>query len=287
MITLDTLNALPPDAFAAALDGVFEHAPWVPLAAAPQRPFPTVEALHAGLMDVVRHADAETQRRFLRGHPALSTAAVVDPNLTRDSQAEQSGLGLAALGEAADRFAAASAAYTAAFDLPFIICARRHSPASVLRHLEARLQSTEAAERAAALQEVFLITRLRLVARVTGPGVPRTWGHLSTHVLDTGRGRPAEGVRIDLLRDDALLRTAVTNADGRTPEPFVEGEPLRIGQYELRFHVGAYFAGWSPPVSDPPWYDVIPVRFYVTEPEGHYHTPLLVAPWQYTTYRGS
>lgn len=286
MITLEALNTATQDAFAAALDGVFEHAPWVPLAAAPARPFATVEALHAGLMDVVRNADAETQRRFLRGHPPLSAAAI-STALTAESQAEQAGLGLAGLGSAARDFAAKSEVYTEAFQFPFIICARRHTPSSVLRMLGRRLGSTEEAERAAALQEVFYITRLRLVARVTGPGVPRTTGHLSTHVLDTGRGRPAEGVRIELFRDGALLREGVTNRDGRTPTPFIEGEPLRIGPHELRFHVGLYFAGWSPPVSDPPWYDVIPVPFFVTEPEGHYHTPLLVAPWQYTTYRGS
>ena len=63
-------------------------------------------------------------------------------------------------------------------------------------------------------------------------------------------------------------------------------EPLRIGRYELRFHVGAYFAN-LPNQSDPPWYDVIPIRFGVAEPEGHYHIPVLLGAWTYTTYRGS
>ena len=286
MITLDALNACSAEEFAAALDGVFEHAPWSPSATAPHRPFATVTVLHEALMNTVCGADADTQRRFLRGHPPLSAAAI-STALTADSKAEQAGLGLAGLGEAAARFAAQSNAYARAFNLPFIICARRHTPSSVLRTLERRLVSTEAAERAAALAEVHFITRLRLVARVSGPGVPKTTGHLSTHVLDTGRGRPAEGVRIELFRDGTLIREGITNRDGRTPQALIEDEPLRIGPHELRFHVGPYFAGWSPPVSDPPWYDVIPVQFFVTEPEGHYHTPLLVAPWQYTTYRGS
>ncbi len=279
MITLDTLNAATPDAFAAALDGVFEHAPWVPLAAAPARPFATVTALHDALMDVIRLADADTQRRFLRGHPPLSAAALAG-GLTADSRAEQTALGLAGLGAAAADFTARAAAYTAAFGIPFIICARRHTPSSVLRTLERRLASTEAAERDAALHEVHYITRLRLVARATGPGIPRTTGHLSTHVLDTARGCPAGGVRIELLRDGVLLRDGITNQDGHLAEPLIAGEPLRIGPHELRFHVGPYFA-----TTDAPWQDLIPVRFFVTEPEGHYNMPLLVTPWQYTTYR--
>ena len=78
----------------------------------------------------------------------------------------------------------------------------------------------------------------------------------------------------------SLIKETVTNADGRTDAPLIAGEPLRIGTYELTFHVGAYFGGAG-------FLDAVPIRFSIAEPEGHYHVPLLVTPWSYTTYRGS
>ena len=257
MTSLAALNAASPDDFAAALDGVFEHAPWVPLAAAAARPFATVEALHTALMDVVRSADAPTQRGFLGGHPALSAAALAT-SLTADSAAEQAALGLAGLGDAAGRFATLSAAYEARQGFPFIICARRHTPSSVLAQLERRLEQNEAAERAAALAEVFLITRLRLVARVDGPGVPETTGRIAVAV--ESEGAPAEGVRVELWRDGAKLCEAATGPDGTVV--LLQGEPLRIGPHELRIHVGA----------------AIPVRWRVTEPETNVLVALAVGP---------
>jgi len=104
---------------------------------------------------------------------------------------------------------------------------------------------------------------------------------LTTHVLDIARGRPAAGVAIELLRDGELLATAVTNADGRTDGPLLE--QLEAGTYELRFAVGGYFAAGG----DPPFLDVVPVRFGVSDPGAHHHVPLLVAPGGYSTYRGS
>ncbi len=283
-LSLDELNAAPPEAFVAALDGVFEHAPSIAAGAAPQRPFATVAALHETLMDVVRRASEPEQLAFLRGHPALSRAAT---GLTAASQSEQAGLGLAALNDEYEAFARLSADYAEAFGFPFLICVRRHTPWSILRVLRSRIGHDAARERAAALDEIGFITRLRLCERVAGPGAPKTTGHLSTHVLDTMNGRPGEGVRVELFREGEKIREAVTDHDGRTPHPLVEGEPLRIGRYELRFHVGALFAGTPQPLADPEWYDVIPVRFAVAEPEGRYHVPLLAAPWSYTTYRGS
>jgi hydroxyisourate hydrolase len=116
--------------------------------------------------------------------------------------------------------------------------------------------------------------------------MPTTMGHLSAHVLDTARGKAAEGIRVELFREGVLIKEAVTNHDGRTDTKLHEDGPLRIGRYELRFHVGDYYAG-CPNVTEPPWYDVIPISFGVAEPEGHYHIPLLLGAWTYTTYRGS
>jgi 5-hydroxyisourate hydrolase len=104
---------------------------------------------------------------------------------------------------------------------------------------------------------------------------------LTTHVLDISRGRPAAGVAITLARGDEVLATAVTNADGRTDAPLLDR--LQAGVYELRFAVGDYFAAGG----EPPFLDVVPVRFGVSDPDAHHHVPLLVAPGGYSTYRGS
>jgi len=107
---------------------------------------------------------------------------------------------------------------------------------------------------------------------------------LTTHVLDTARGRPAAGVAIELARFEhgrrEVLRAVTTNADGRTDEPLVARGELEVGEYELVFAVGDYFG-------DRTFLDRVPVRFAIADPAAHYHVPLLVSPWSYTTYRGS
>jgi 2-oxo-4-hydroxy-4-carboxy-5-ureidoimidazoline decarboxylase len=286
MHTLDQLNTMPPAEFVAALDGVFEHAAWVAQTTAARRPFATVAALHDALMAAIHAAPSDICLGFLRGHPPLSPKALADPTLTAASRSEQGGLGMTSLGTNLARFETTTSAYESRFGFPFIVCVRRQTPPFVLRDLERRLANTPDQERAAALNEVGYITRLRLVDRITGPGMPHTTGHLSSHVLDTARGKPAEGVRIELFREGVLLKQVVTNHDGRSDEPLLEDGPLRIGRYELRFHVEDYFRHW-PTMTDPPWYDVIPIRVGISEPEGHYHVPLLLGAWTYTTYRGS
>jgi 2-oxo-4-hydroxy-4-carboxy-5-ureidoimidazoline decarboxylase len=161
----------------------------------------------------------------------------------------------------------------------------------VLDAFERRLGNTPDAELATALDEIGHITRLRLVERVRGAGTPVVTGRLSTHVLDTGNGRPARGVAIELFEVGrtarARLTEAVTNGDGRTDRPLLADEPLRIGTYELLFHVGDYFRTRPTERDIRPFLDVVPIRFGISEPEGHYHVPLLVTPWSYSTYRGS
>ncbi len=113
-------------------------------------------------------------------------------------------------------------------------------------------------------------------------------GRLTTHVLDTARGRPAAGVAVELWRLDGerrLLKTVRTNADGRTDAPLLAEGELETGTYELVFAVGAYFAAHG--AAQPPFLDLVPVRFGIADPAVHYHVPLLVAPWAYSTYRGS
>ena len=116
-------------------------------------------------------------------------------------------------------------------------------------------------------------------------------GRLSTHVLDTVHGRPARDVAIVLFALEGESRRRVvqtrTNQDGRTDAPLMAGDAYRPGTYELVFHVGDYFRGLGAPMSDPPFLDAVPIRFSLAEPDGHYHVPLLVSPWSYSTYRGS
>jgi hydroxyisourate hydrolase len=116
-------------------------------------------------------------------------------------------------------------------------------------------------------------------------------GRLTTHVLDTHAGCPAAGLRIELYRLDRAVATPLvaitTNADGRADAPLLEGAALAVGGYELRFHVGAYFAARGVALPEPPFLDLVPVRFAIADPDAHYHVPLLVSPWSYATYRGS
>lgn len=109
-------------------------------------------------------------------------------------------------------------------------------------------------------------------------------GKLTTHVLDNTTGKPAAGVKIDLyvMESGELAKIAATqtNRDGRTDAPLLEGDRMRVGTYQLVFHVGPYFAGAG-------FLDLVPVRFRITDAAAHYHVPLLCSPWSYSTYRGS
>jgi 5-hydroxyisourate hydrolase len=116
-------------------------------------------------------------------------------------------------------------------------------------------------------------------------------GRLTTHVLDTTAGRPAAGVSVSLFRLNGGEREAVistkTNADGRCDAPLLEGNQMTAGLYELCFHVADYFGGHNIDLSDPPFLDVVPIRFGIGDASAHYHVPLLISPYGYSTYRGS
>lgn len=115
-------------------------------------------------------------------------------------------------------------------------------------------------------------------------------GKLTTHVLDTARGCPAKGISIELWRlnqsEKTLLKTAITNSDGRTDSPLLT-DKLEIGIYELVFIVGDYFAFYPEALPNPPFLNRIPIQFGIADLTTHYHVPLLVSPWSYSTYRGS
>ena len=115
-------------------------------------------------------------------------------------------------------------------------------------------------------------------------------GFLSTHVLDTAKGRPAAGMLIELFRvddDRRQLGSATTNQDGRCDEPMLEGASFESGEYELVFHAGDYFAADGLALPQPRFLDRVVIRFGVSDASQHYHVPLLISPFAYSTYRGS
>lgn len=116
-------------------------------------------------------------------------------------------------------------------------------------------------------------------------------GYVTTHVLDAGRGCPASGMRIDLFRlegeERRLVRTVTTNADGRTDAPVIPKGEAEIGVWELLFHAGDYLDRVGAAGETPRFLDLIPIRFGLADPEEHYHVPLLLAGYSYSTYRGS
>ncbi len=116
-------------------------------------------------------------------------------------------------------------------------------------------------------------------------------GYLTTHVLDTARGLPAGGLGITLYRIDGEARhqiaQAVTNADGRTDTPILPKGDFVTGTYELVFHCGDYLTTSGTPPEEPRFLDIVPIRFGISDPDAHYHVPLLLSPFGYSTYRGS
>jgi 2-oxo-4-hydroxy-4-carboxy-5-ureidoimidazoline decarboxylase len=288
-VPLAALNELDRDEFIDLLGDVFERAPWIAEAVVGKGPFPSVTALHQAMLAELVAAPADRLTRFLNDHPDLVGPTMCGQILTAESTREQTSAGLDRLtAEQGALLAEANAQYRARFGFPFIICVLRHSRDSIFAELERRLGGDASEERRAALAEIARITALRLVRKVTGPGIPEVYGRLSTHLLDMTRGHPAAGVPIELylLSQDGsadLVAAARSNVDGRTDAPLIAKRPVPNGTYELRFSVGGYFADQY----HPPFLGVVPVRFATAEPEGHYHIPLLFTPWSYSAYRGS
>jgi 2-oxo-4-hydroxy-4-carboxy-5-ureidoimidazoline decarboxylase len=291
-VTLEQLNRIDRAGFVRALGAIYEHSPWVAERAFDRRPYASLADLVAALAGAVAGASDEEKIALVQSHPDLAGRAARAGQLTAASRAEQGALGLDRLSdEEFTRFQALNESYAKKFGFPFVICVRRRTRDAILDAFERRLKNDPATELRTALNEIDFIARLRIPDVVQGPGMVKLDGRLSTHVLDTHGGRPASGVRIELFEAGrsaySLLAEAVTNADGRTDAPLLAGGPLRIGRYELRFHIGEYFARNGAKLPEPAFLDVVPVRFAIGEAEGHYHVPLLVTPWSYSTYRGS
>ncbi|EJN39310.1 hydroxyisourate hydrolase [Pseudomonas sp. P1B16] len=116
-------------------------------------------------------------------------------------------------------------------------------------------------------------------------------GRLTTHVLDAAHGCPGSSIKVELYRVEGqqleLVNTALTNSDGRVDAPLLQGDDYRTGVYQLQFSAGAYYRARGVQLPDTAFLDVVVLRFGIDEQQEHYHVPLLISPYSYSTYRGS
>jgi 2-oxo-4-hydroxy-4-carboxy-5-ureidoimidazoline decarboxylase len=291
--TLADLNACSKGDFVAALSNIFEYSPWIAEQAASARPFAGVKQLFAAMKAAVDRGAPELRLALIKAHPDLANKTQRAAGLTAESNDEQNSVGLDRLSDAEyEAFERVNNAYRTKFGFPYIVSVRRHTKDSILRDFERRLPNDPTTETQKSIEEICRIAALRLDLLVVGDDRLQVHGRLSTHVLDTHGGRPAAGIAVELvelseLGSSRVVTRTITNADGRTDQPLIGGRPVPIGRYELTFSVGKYFGERHVPMSDPPFLDKIPLRFSVSEPEGHLHVPLLFTPWSYATYRGS
>lgn len=281
------------------LGGVYEHSPWVAEQFYAEHIEPAksevrmsnVREIFHTMSNIVNNSSREQKLTLLRSHPDLCEKVEKLATLTKESQIEQSSAGLDTLtdGEKA-RFAGMNTKYREKFGFPFILAARNVTKYTVLSAIEGRLNLSEETEFSGALFQVQKIAWMRILAafRITGQK-----GFLTCHVLDTANGCPAANMKIQLHRikpaeKSGLIKEFITNDDGRLPSgPALRDEEFLVGTYEWVFYVGDYFARFNMKTNGIPFLDEVPLRFGMDDPEEHYHVPLLVSPWSYSTYRGS
>jgi hydroxyisourate hydrolase len=230
------------------------------------RPFGTTDAVLAAADRAARELSSEDLEAALAGHPRIGERATAEHNAAA-SATEQSRV------EARDhdRLLAGNLAYEERFGHVFLIRAAGRTGPEILAELERRLGNPPEAERAETADNLRQIALLRLANEV------QPMSSLSTHVLDTAQGRPAAGVPVELLdASGAGLATGITDDDGRVA---ALADDLAAGSYTLRFDIAAYRPGG--------FYPEVAVTFTVAEAASHYHVPLLLSPYGYSTYRGS
>jgi 2-oxo-4-hydroxy-4-carboxy-5-ureidoimidazoline decarboxylase len=287
-LTLDQINSLEAAAFTATFASIYEHSPWVAEKAAELRPFSTLTALAAALAGVVAGADEMAKQALLLAHPDLAGRAAVSGELTIASRLEQSKAGLDSLTPTEmERFTRSNTLYRERFGFPFILAVKYWRKTQILAAFDGRLNNAAAKERATALAEIDKIAFARLLDLVE----PAPTGRLTTHVLDTAQGHPAAGLPVALHRIgkevESLVKQATTNADGRLDQPLLAGAEMMAGLWQLTFATGEYFLASGQELTAPPFLDLIPIHFAIANPEQHFHVPLLLSPWSYSTYRGS
>lgn len=307
--------------------GIYEKTPWIvelfynvnlspsldsTIVTATKERIVNVKILFDEIKQYIKNGDREKHLQLLRMHPDLCLK--IDPatpkddsskdvDITKESRQEQGRAGLSTLTpDERTKFHSLNNQYKERFEFPFILAVRNASKYTVLSALEGRVSSSIEEEISCALSQVDKIAWMRLLTKVDyAEGTNGHGGFLTCHVLDTANGSPASGMRIELYRYEdgpeqngkrtqqrILLKSFVTNSDGRLDGPALRGVEFDVGQYEWQFYVGDYFAKFSMSrLSGTPFLDVVPLRFGLDDPTEHYHVPLLVSPWSYSTYRGS
>ena len=297
------------DTVLSILGGIYEHSPWVAEAFYESKvancgadnatatstsggsSIEHVRHLFDAMAAIVDDASQEQKMELLRAHPDLAAKVEKLKTLTKESQEEQSRAGLDTLTEEErTRFLNLNEEYRTKFGFPFILAVRNASKHTVLAAIEGRIDNSAEVEFAAALAQVHKIAWMRLLTAIDTPDPS---GFLTCHVLDTANGCPAANMRVELHRlsppeSAGLVAEFVTNDDGRLPGgPALKGKDFQIGVYEWTFYVGDYFARKGTHISGTPFLDEVPIRFGIDDPTEHYHVPLLVSPWSFSTYRGS
>lgn len=275
------------------LCGIYEHSQWVAESlvatqdnTATRKELATITDLAAALRTIVDSASPEVKKTLLCAHPDLSNK--MNTKLTAESQEEQSKSGLQSMTtEEVATFTKYNDLYKQNFGFPFILAVRNATKYTILSALQGRVGNSLEKEFATAMQQVHKIAWMRLLAAID---VSDAQGFLTCHVLDTANGCPAANMRIQLRRkSDGSSWDFVTNEDGRlTGGPALKGgAEMAVGIYEWTFFVGDYFCSKGTFISGTPFLDVVPLQFGIDNPDDHYHVPLLVSPWSYSTYRGS
>lgn len=298
--TSQTLNTFSKATFIETYASLFEHSPWVVEAVADMRPFHSAQDMLDAMMQSVLKAPYDKRQALISAHPELGEKIKNIP-LTHESRAEQGSAGLDHMEEHEyTLFHDLNRQYRALFGMPFIICVRNHSRNEIINALQYRLHNTKEQEEHKALEEIGMIAAHRLALHLNAQSdslssaISEKKFTLSTHVLDTAGGKPAFGIHLALWHCESKIFEGTTNRDGRCPELTQQTGNLTPGLYRLVFRLGHYFQteGYSGSTAQP-FLDRITIEFDTSAclidiaATSHYHVPLLVSPYGYSTYRGS
>ena len=287
-MTLPEFNALVPEAAAAALETCCGSGRWVAEMCS-RRPFALVAKVYAQAAEIwYENCGAEDWRGGFSPHSPLRDLQSLEEKFSRTKDwagGEQAGVHSASQQTLA-ALAAGNEAYAEKFGYIFIVCATGKPAEEMLRLLEMRLENEPETELRIAMGEQSKITAIRLNKLLDQPSFPMNKSQITTHVLDTSRGRPGRGIHIDLQAHAGngwqTLAQGITDTDGRVAELLPPGRLLPPGAYKLVFHTGPYFEENA----IKGFYPLVEIVFSVFD-DSHYHVPLLINPFGYSTYRGS
>lgn len=283
-------NKLGTAEFIDAFGDVYDHASWIIERIAGCRPFTSRMELYLATAIEIDRASERERLALLTGHPELARPDLNNDTLTVDSTREQSGAGLLNMGnESKAHLNAIARKYTERHGFPGVVCVREHSGSeSIIRELRRRVDRSTLREEKAAINEVKKIGWARIRDRVSAP--TGHGGYLTTHALDTVKGQAANDLSFSLSivkgGYPVPIRTACTNEDGRSDGAILSDGDFIPGVYEVTFRVGDYFIELNE-ADGRRYLDDVPIRVSIDDPSAHYHVPLILSRWGYTTYRGT